>query len=241
MLIKTRALVLRTVRYGEQNLVVDMLTRSAGRQTFFVRTTKTGRGMMKKQLLQPMSLLDIEFDLKQNASMRHLSNLQLSRPWTTLQNDAVKVPVTLFIAEFLTYATGGEVVNEPLFDYLEQGLAWLDMATDNYANFHLVLLMRLSLFLGFSPDTESYADHALFDLRNGVFSLRMPSHPDYLDERESEAMHQLLRLNFETMHLFRMNRQQRNRCLDVILYFYRIHIPSFPEMKALPILRELFG
>ena len=42
------------------------------------------------------------------------------------------------------------------------------------------------------------------------------------------------------MRLFRMSREQRNRCVDVILDFYRLHIPAFPELKTLGVVRELF-
>ena len=41
-----------------------------------------------------------------------------------------------------------------------------------------------------------------------------------------------------TMHLFRMTRQQRSRCVDVILAYYRLHVPDFPDMKTLEVLRQ---
>ena len=46
------------------------------------------------------------------------------------------------------------------------------------------------------------------------------------------------RLNYSTMHLFRMTRQQRSRCVDVILAYYRLHVPDFPDMKTLEVLRQ---
>jgi DNA repair protein RecO (recombination protein O) len=53
-------------------------------------------------------------------------------------------------------------------------------------------------------------------------------------------MAQLVRLNFETMHLFAMNRTERGRCLEVILLYYRLHVPEFGELKSVEVLKELF-
>ncbi len=47
-------------------------------------------------------------------------------------------------------------------------------------------------------------------------------------------------MNYDTMHLFAMSRAERNRCVDVMMEYYRLHLPDFPEMKSLPVLKELF-
>jgi DNA repair protein RecO (recombination protein O) len=61
-----------------------------------------------------------------------------------------------------------------------------------------------------------------------------------LSPDEAEKMAQLVRLNFETMHLFAMNRTERGRCLEVILLYYRLHVPEFGELKSVEVLKELF-
>ena len=50
----------------------------------------------------------------------------------------------------------------------------------------------------------------------------------------------LMRLNYTTMRLLSLTRSERNRIVDVILYYYKLHLPEFPEMKSLPVLKELF-
>ena len=51
----------------------------------------------------------------------------------------------------------------------------------------------------------------------------------------------LFRLSYETMHLYTMSRLDRNRCVEVILQYYRIHVPGFPELKSFSVLQELFA
>lgn len=50
MEVKTKAIVLRTIRYGDSRMIVDMLTAGVGRVSFACGLSKTNRGKIKKQL-----------------------------------------------------------------------------------------------------------------------------------------------------------------------------------------------
>ena len=156
----------------------------------------------------------------------------------TIENSPDKMAITLFLAEFLYHALRGEQQpDQQLFDYMKHSFLWLDAATDSYANFHLSFLMHLSRFLGFYPNLEV---HPYFDLREGSFCDVPPLHGDFLRPDEASRIHDMMRMDYQNMHLFRMNRIDRNRCLDVMLDYYRLHLPSFPELKSLSVLQELF-
>ena len=38
-----------------------------------------------------------------------------------------------------------------------------------------------------------------------------------------------------------MSRLERNRCLDIMNDYYRLHLPDFPVLKSLDVLKELFS
>ena len=116
---------------------------------------------------------------------------------------------------------------------------WLAPRRNGYANFHLLFLMRLAQFLGISPNTAE-TSLPFFDLMAAEFASRAPAHIYYIYGDEARAFEQLLRMNFSTMHLFRLTRGQRNRILELILTYYRLHIPSLPELKSWEVLREFF-
>ena len=50
-----------------------------------------------------------------------------------------------------------------------------------------------------------------------------------------------MRMNYETMHLLTMSRLERNRCLVIMNDYYRLHLPDFPVLKSLDVLKELFS
>ena len=240
MLTKTQAIVLHSLKYGETRLIVDMFTRSQGRQSFIVSIPKSVKGKIKKQLFQPLTLLEIESDLRPKLQLQKLSDVRLASPFSSIPFDPNKLSISLFIAEFLYYALRSEQHNEPLFDYIVNSIQWLDAQTDRFANFHLVFLMRLSRFLGFYPNLDHYQTGDYFDLRESVFLSTPPVHRDFLHPQEAEKIQLMMRMDFPTMHLFRMSHQERNRLLEVSLIYYRLHIPDFPELKSVSVLQELY-
>ena len=133
-----------------------------------------------------------------------------------------------------------EQSGELFFDYLLHSLTWLDTAEEGYANFHLLFLMRLAQFLGISPNTAETSFALLWILMAAEFVPRAPAHVYYIYGDEARAFEQLLRMNFSTMHLFRLTRVQRNRILKLILTYYRLHISSLPELKSWDVMREIF-
>lgn len=240
MEVKTKAIVLRTVKYGESRIIVDLLTREAGRVSMVCQLTKSGNGKIKKQLLQPMTMLDVVFDYRKNISLQHFQDLRIGQVYRSLLFDPYKLSITLFLAEFLIYATRDETDNRQLYDFIETSLLWLDNADGGFANFHLVFMLRISLFIGFYPNLDDYHEGCWFDLREGCFTPLRPSHNDCLKPDEAARMRTIMRMSLDNMHLFRMSRVERNRCAEIILYYYRLHQTDFPELRSLDVLRELF-
>lgn len=244
MLEKTEAIVLHTLKYGEAKLVVDMFTRLYGRMTFMVPLSQSPRSKMKKQYFQPLTLLNIETDVRQQAQMQKLHDISLLMVGQSLLSEPSKVAIALFISEFLYHALRDEQRNEPLFDYLCNSIDWLDKREHDYANFHLVFLIHMSRFLGFYPNLEEKNDGALpqmFDLREGTFRYDVPIHRDFLAPDETKHIHSLMRMDYATMHLFKLNRANRNRILDILVHYYRLHLPAIPEIRSLEVFRELYG
>lgn len=237
---KTEAIVLRSLKYGEQKIIVDMFTRQWGRLSFVVQVPRSPHAKIKKQYFQPLTLLSIEADVQPRRRLQKIGEASLLSPLLSLLSSPSKLAIGLFVCEFLYHALREEQQNAPLFDYVRSGIAWLDQRESRFANFHLVFLMHLSRFLGFFPNLEDYHEGDCFDLRAAVFCQRPPVHRDFLFPPEASRILLLMRMDYATMHLFRLSRADRNRILEVLVYYYRLHLPQFPELRSLSVLRELF-
>ena len=240
MFTKTQAIVLHAIKYGETRLIVDMFTKVFGRQAFIVSIPKTPKGKVKKQFFQPLTILEIETDIRPRQQLQKLHDVRLAAPFASIPFEPDKLAISLFVAEFLYYALRSEQRNELLYEYLENSIVWLDGQQSSFANFHLVFLLRLTRFLGFYPNLDDYKDGDYFDLRESVFMPMPPVHRDFLHPEEAQKVQLMMRMDFPTMHLFRMSHQERNRLLELSLKYYRLHLPDFPEMKSIEVLQALY-
>jgi len=240
MLTKTGAIVLRSFKYGESKIIVDFLTLSEGRLSCIVTVPKSSKAGIRKQWFQPMTVLDIEYDMRGGARLGRIRNARMAMPYATVPFEPYKLSIALFIAEFLYYATRAEQQNPNLFAYIRHSMAWLDGCARSYSNFHLVFMIRLTRFIGFFPNVDDYHAGYSFDMRQACFTPYAPLHSDCLCAGDASRMVSLMRMNYESMHLFRMSHEDRNRIADLILRYYRLHVPGFPELRSLQVMKELW-
>lgn len=237
---KSTGIVLHTIKYSDTSIIVDIYTRQHGRTSFLAAIPRSKKAAVKTVLFQPLSVIEFETDYRPNANLNRIKEVKSAFPFHSIPYHPYKSAIALFIAEFLYRALREEAENPPLFAYLLYSIEWLDACSKDFANFHLVFLMRLSRFLGLYPNIEDYHKGDYFDLLNAGFTSGRPLHNSFISPEEAYHLLQLMRMNYETMHLFAMNRIERNRCLSIINDYYRLHLPDFPVLKSIAILQELF-
>ena len=272
-----RGIVLRTVRYGDTSLIVDLFTESHGRMSFMASTLRAKRSVRSVSFWQPLSMVEFSAELLPNGGkLPRPSDVRTYYNYIDLPFSPIKSTLALFLAEFLSAALREEKENTPLYRYIESSLQWLDLADSpaSIANFHLAFLMHLSRFIGIYPNLDVSGDlnpdpplsavnsplstvhfqlstlncqlstlnsQLYFDLLAGTYCDRQPSHAHFLRNEEARVLPVLFRMNYPTMHLFRLSRRERQRILYVLNEYYRLHVPGFPELKSLEILQELFS
>ena len=262
-----RGIVLRTVKYGDTSIIVDLFTESHGRMSFMASTSRAKRSVRSVSFWQPLSMVEFSAELLPNGGkLPRPSDVRTYYNYIDLPFSPIKSTLALFLAEFLSAALREEKENTPLYRYIESSLQWLDLADSpaSIANFHLSFLMHLSRFIGIYPNLDvsgnlnpnlnlnsqlstlncqlsTLNSQLYFDLLAGTYCDRQPSHAHFLRNEEARVLPVLFRMNYPTMHLFRLSRRERQRILHVLNEYYRLHVPGFPELKSLEILQELFS
>lgn len=248
---KSCAIVLHVLKYNDEHVIVHFYTERRGALCFLVKLPRSKKKSLHTALLSPLSILELDYDYRPHATFQRIKEMRVCTPYKTLPYNPMKTMMALFMGEFIFQALKSEVRNEMLFRYIVASLQWFDMANKGVANFHLVFLMRMTRFLGFMPNVQletsanerrkrmTCPSEAFFDLREGVLTDTMPLHRDCLMPDEARMLPFVLRMDFSTMHLYKFSRMQRMRILEILILYYRLHIPEFPELNSLEVLRSL--
>lgn len=241
MLQKEKGIVLHALKYNDNSIIVEMYTEQSGRESFWVRMPRSRKSSLRPAFFQPLALIELEADYRHTTQLHRVREAKPVHPFSSIPYDPSKMAVAFYLAEFLYRALREEGANAPLFAYLQHSILWLDECRMGFANFHLVFLMRLSRFIGLYPNLSDYREGDYFDLQNACFTpVRPVQHNDYIQPDEAARLRTLMRMNYDNMRLFGMNRTERNRCLAIIDNYYRLHLPDYPTLKSAEVLKELF-
>lgn len=237
MLVKTKAIVLSTLKYQEKSLIVKCFTQSDGLKSYFVPSAYSGKKSNQKiAYFQPLTLLEIEAVHKNKGTLEHFREIKLAAAYQSIPMDVVKSTIVIFLSEMLHHSIREEAKNAPLFDLLESALLWLD-AHDDIANFHLILLLEVTKYLGFYPERDNTTD-PFFELTEGVF---VPFQGvSCLSEHETVLWRKLMEQNIENPGKV-FTSTERAILLKILLDFYTIHLDGFKKPKSLDVLREVFA
>lgn len=237
MQVKTKAIVLSSIKFQEKSLIVKCFTQSHGLKSYFVRDAFSGRKSNQKiAYFQPLSILEIEAVHKNKGTLENFKEIKLSTPFQTIHSDIYKSTIVMFVSEVLHHSIHEEEKNEALFNFLEAALLWLDNH-DEIANFHLILMLEATKYLGFYPDISDI-DMSFFEMTEGVFS---PFHAiSSLTEHETNLLKKLVALRFDNdQKIFHVI--ERQLVLKILIDYYTLHLDGFKKPKSLDVLKEVFS
>jgi DNA repair protein RecO (recombination protein O) len=242
MIIKTQAIVLRAVKYGETSLIVTMLTSDQGLQSYIingVRTEKKSAGKASHYI--PGSWLQLEAYHREGKSINRIKEAFAYRLFTSNTTDPVKNAVVLFMTELIEKCLKHPEKNEPLFRFFSTKLVELD-ACENSEIMHCLLsftvLLPDQLGLGLErPSNDSRQQEImLLDLAEGSFVYQADAGKHLLTEEESLLTSGILAGNNKPV-----TNEQASSLLEKFMNFYLLHFPEFGKMKTLSFLKEMIS
>ena len=238
MLIKTKAIVLTSIKYGEADLIVKCLTEE-GVKSYLIRSIFRSRSKkLKIGYFQVLTLLDITAYHNKQGNLNKISEARISYLYQSLATNIYKQSIALFLAEVLAYTLKEEEQNQVQFNFIETSLKWLDQH-DTFSNFHLVFMFLLTKYLGFYPEVENN-QAGYFDLEEGVFTNLKPFR-NYLSGKKLILFKSIIGIKFDTMVALKLNSEGRQNMLEILLDYYELHLPGFKKPRSLKVLKEVFN
>lgn len=238
MLVKTRAIIIHSLRYREADLIVKAYTQSSGLKSYLVRgVLKSKKGKLRASMFQPLTLLDLEANHKDKGTLESIREAKVNPAYQTLTANIYKSSIAMFLAEVLNQAIQEEEQNAALFQFLENSFLWLDK-NEKYANFHLLFMVKLSSFLGFYPHQYD-PDLPYFNLLDGEYQLD-DTNKYCIQNENSELLKQFLPINYEEVSTIKLNQSKRKNFLEMLILYFELHLHGFKKPRSLDILHQLF-
>jgi DNA repair protein RecO (recombination protein O) len=222
MLAKTRGIVFRFTKYGDSSIIVTIFTEVYGLQTYIVNGVRTKSAKNKIALYQPLTLLELVVYYKENQNIKRIKEIKCVHPYQSITSDIIKSSIALFLNEVLNKTVKEESHAQDLFDFIFQSLVIFDHQDTKVENFHLIMLLKLSRYLGFGAHTV-----------NELLGRRMVS------TEEEKLLQELLQADYQTS--LQITTQQRRDLLETLLQFYKEHVDSFGEIRSVQVLREVMS
>ena len=237
MVIKTKAIVISSLKYQEKSLIVKCFTQSDGLKSYFVRDAFSSRKSNQKiAYFQPLTILEIEAIHKNKGTLENFKEIKIAIPFQSIHSDIFKSTIVMFVSEIIHHSIHEEEKNEALFSFLETALQWLDNHNE-IANFHLILLLEMTKHFGFYPDISNI-NFPFFEMIEGVFTPFQAI--SSLSEHESNLFKKLINLKFDsdkkTFHII-----ERQIVLKILIDYYSFHLDGFKKPKSLDVLKEVFS
>ncbi len=239
MQVKTKAIVLSSLKYGDTSLIVKAYTASDGLKSYLLKGVfSSRRGKLKVAQFQPLTQLEIVAVHKNKGTLERIREAKVVYPYNSIHSEIAKNAITLFLSEILVNSIQEEQPQPDLFQFIEHALQWLD-AHNECSNFHLYFLLSLTRYLGFYPDTSQF-ESPYFDLVEGEFT-SVPTLNPNLSDRDLDLFKSILGTNFDALERIRLNKKDRQKLLEAIVQYFELHLHGFRKPRSLSILNQVFS
>ncbi len=240
MLVRTEAIVLRTLPYGETSLIASLFTRAKGRLSVIAKGARLP-GSRFGGTLQPSSCLQVVFYYRSTRELQTLRESSFAQYLATLGRDLEKLTLSLRMVELAQALLPPEEPLPEFFDAFWQVLARLDAAPARAWNLLPWFQLRLAAGLGFAPQiTRAQVEQigpegGELVLSSGQVRPRSADPvPVRLASRAAlRAFALLARTDPDTALRLHLNPAQRHELLQLTEAYLQHHIPEgFPARSG---------
>ncbi len=169
MIVRTDAVVLRSMDYGETSRIVTLLTREKGKLSVMAKGARLPKSRFGSSL-QPMSYVQALFYYKPTRGLQTLRESAHVRLFSGIGRDMEKIALGLRMMELLSALMQEEQCLPPVFNLALESLERLDAAEARAANVWPYFQLRLAGLLGFAPAIDREVVQALTN-DGGVLTL----------------------------------------------------------------------
>jgi DNA repair protein RecO (recombination protein O) len=238
--IKTRGIVLQTVKYSESSVIVRIFTERMGLVSYIVKGVRSARSSVKAALLRPLTLLELDVTHRENKGLQYIKEYKRAYNYSSLPFDTVKSSIALFMLEVISKSLKEHDPHEDMFQFVYDCFCHLDEIKEMNNDLHLQFLVHYAAYLGFAPHGEYSRDTPYFDMQEGSFTSQSGISSLILDKNNSELVSVLVSNSILQPLSMRLNRGIRRDMLHHLLKYYSLHLEGFTGLRSPEVLEMIF-
>lgn len=240
MLITTKGIIFRTIKYSESSIIGDIYTKEKGLRSFIISGIRSKKSKTKIGLIQPGNIVEVVLYDKEQDALCRVKEIRPDYIYKNLPFNIGRSSLAILFLEFCRKSIKEYEANPILYKFLKDWFVFIDQSDKSLASVHLLFLLELSSQLGFGPSDLWSDKNKYFDLQEGVFLPDVPAHSFYLDAEQSNYLHQLFHFDKHHIHSLQIPKKNRIILLYKLIDFYALQVANFGEIKSLEILQEIF-
>lgn len=238
MLIRTEAIVLRSVNYGETSQIVTLFTRQMGTVAVMA---KGARGPKSRfgSALQPMSHVQVVFYYKNSRDVHTLSECTHVTMFRRLWKELDRMSIGIRMVELVGILMRRPEPDEQAFDTLLEVLTRLDRAERHWLNLLPYFELQLTASLGFAPaidadDVRQIGEAGGFiDLTDGNVSESKPGATSSPASRRAiRAIGVLVHAELDTVMRMNLDRSVYLEVVQLIESYLRYHVEDYRASRS---------
>jgi len=235
-IIRTEAVVLRSLDYGETSQIVTLLTRDRGKIGVMAKGARRTKSQFGSTL-QPMAYTQVVFYYKPTRDLQILSESSHVDSFHQLRGDLESITIGLRIVEIVDALVEEENPQPNAFALTVRALRRLNQTEERAANLWPFVQLRLARLLGIAPaiertNVEAVEEEGLLSRANGgVYPAEAtPEAPRRASRAALRAYAIFARADLDTVMRMELVPEVRREVEELVRDFLRYHVEeAYPE------------
>ncbi len=245
-IVRTSAVVLRSVEYGETSEIVTFYTQRFGRVTGIAKGARNVKSRFGSTL-QPMSFIDLVYYNRNSRSVQTVTETSHLKRFDNLGRDLEKITIGLRCIELANAMMIEGEAQPRVFDLLVDCLTTIDTEHQRPANVLPYFQLQLAAELGFAPsfeklDVESLAKNggSLYLPEGGIGPVTMGRDFRSASRSALRAFSVFARASLDAATRMDIQEDAYGEVADLIEAYYRFHIETQFPTRAANVSGQLF-
>ncbi len=242
MLVQTKAIVLRTVKYGDTSLIATLYTEAKGIQSFIVKgalkASKKGNSLAPYYTIG--SLIQISYNAAANKSLYMAIDVQFY--FLNHNTNVVKNAIIVFALELVNNTLQEPETNFELYTFLESCVQYIcNNSIAQLSWMPVWFTWHYAAQLGFKLSTFKNEYNAYLHLTDGLFIPKPIAFDGYtLGLEPSKIIFDIAITPLHNIASLNLDNGYKRQLLQNGVFYLQLHIPYMSKIKSLSVMQSVF-